>query len=55
MSADEKHNWIKEQLLKGFKEAVQKAIEKTRYSEYPYIVVEKNGKLDIVKLERYTK
>jgi hypothetical protein len=55
MSADEKHNWIKEQLLKGFKEAVQKAIEKTRYSEYPYIVVEKNGKLEIVKLERFTK
>ena len=55
MSADEKHNWIKEQLLKGFKEAVQNAIERTRQSEYPYIVVDNNGKLDIVKLERYTK
>lgn len=38
MSAEEKHNWIKEQLLKGFKEAV----EKTRYSKYPFIVVD-NG------------
>lgn len=55
MSADEKHNWIKEQLLKGFKEAVQTAIERTRYSKYPYIVIDNNGKLDIVKLERNTK
>jgi hypothetical protein len=51
MSAEEKHNWIREQLLKGFKEAVQKTIERTRYSEYPFIVVD-NGTLTIVKLER---
>lgn len=55
MSAEEKHNWIREQLLKGFKEAVQKTIERTRYSEYPYIVVDNNGTLNIVKLERNSK
>jgi hypothetical protein len=54
MSADEKHNWIKEQLLKGFKEAVQNAIEKTRHSKFPFIVVDNNGKPEVVKLERET-
>lgn len=52
MSSEEKHNWIKQQLINGFKEAIEKAVNKTRFSEYPYIVVEKNGKVEIVKLDR---
>jgi hypothetical protein len=52
MPTEEKHNCIREQLLIGLKEVVQKAIERTRYSEYPYIVVDKNGQPDIFKLER---
>jgi len=51
MSAEEKHNWIKEQLRKGFKEVVEKTIEKTRQSEFPFIVIDKNSKLNIIKLE----
>jgi hypothetical protein len=55
MSTDEKHNWIKAQLLKGFKDAVQNTIEKTRYSKFPFIVVDNNGKVEVIKLERETK
>jgi hypothetical protein len=52
MSSEEKHNWIKQQLIIGFKEAVEKAIEKTRFSKHPYIVVDKNGVVEIIKLDR---